>query len=69
MYEFNPERMILDRNVVMKLKAVTSYDNYTVSFKTLSVNWYNNKLFPIPNKINEFVNLRNVPPPVSTSSG
>jgi hypothetical protein len=28
----------------MKMKAVTLHDNYTVSFITLSVNWYNTTL-------------------------
>jgi hypothetical protein len=52
----------------MKLIAVTWHDNYTVSFITLSVNWYNNRLFLLPNRINGFVNLSNVSLPASITS-
>jgi hypothetical protein len=49
----------------MKLIAVIFRDNFTVSFITLFMNCYNNRLLPlirqflvIPNKINELVNHR-----------
>jgi hypothetical protein len=48
----------------MKLIAVIPHDNYYGQFYRPSLNWYNNTLhlvrqfFPIPDRINEFMNLR-----------
>jgi hypothetical protein len=61
MYETNLERKIVD-NI---LYDVDSTIIIAVSFVTLFVNWYNNRLLPlirkfllIPNRSNEFVDRR-----------